>query len=134
MTSVAHIGIAVKDLKTAIETFIIILGCDPDSMEYVADQKVNVAIFRPSGENGPAIELICPDPDNNSIQSFLEKRGEGIHHLSIHVDDIAEKLKTLKENGYNLIDEKPRPGAEGKQIAFIHPKSSNGVLIELEQD
>jgi len=134
MSKISHIGIAVTDLDKSIEAYKIILGCDPETIEYVAGQKVRVAIFRPAGPDGSAIELICPDEDNRAIRSFIEKRGEGMHHLSLHVDDVAERLKILKDNGYRLIDESPRPGAEGKKIAFIHPKSTGGVLLELEQD
>ncbi len=134
MTRVSHLGIAVRDLEKAVEVYKIILGCEPVTIEHVSDQKVRVAIFRPAGEESAAIELICPDPDNKSIQAFLENRGEGMHHLSLHVDDVASRLDTLKQKGYRLIDEKPRPGAEGKKIAFVHPKSTGGVLLELEQD
>lgn len=134
MSRISHIGIAVTDLDKSIDAYKLILGCEPDTVEYVADQKVKVAIFRPAGKDGSAIELICPDEDNKTIRGFLEKRGEGMHHLSLHVDDVAERLKILKDNGYRLIDEAPRPGAEGKKIAFIHPKSTGGVLLELEQN
>lgn len=134
MTSISHIGIAVKDLDKAIEVFKIVLGCDPDTVERVENQKVRVAIFRPAGQGASAIELICPDEDNKAIQNFLTARGEGMHHLSLHVENVADRLEALKESGYRLIDNEPRKGAEGKKIAFIHPKSTNGVLIELEQD
>ncbi len=134
MSKISHIGIAVADLDKSIEAYKLILGCEPDTIEYVADQKVKVAIFRPAGKEGSAIELICPDEDNKAIRGFLEKRGEGMHHLSLHVEDVAERLKTLRDNGYRLIDETPRNGAEGKKIAFVHPKSTGGVLLELEQD
>ncbi len=133
MTSIGHVAIAVADLQKAIEVYKIVLGCDPETVEEVADQKVRVAVFRPSGKEGGAIELICPTADNKSIKAFLESRGEGLHHISLHVEDVAGRLAELKKRGYRLIDESPRTGAEGKKIAFVHPKSTCGVLMELEQ-
>ena len=134
MSTVSHIGIAVEDLKKSIELFSKILGCKPESIEEVADQKVKVAIFRPGGKNSTAIELVCPVSDSSPVKKYLEKRGEGLHHISIKVENIINKMETLKNNDIKLIDETPRDGAEGKKIAFVHPSSTSGVLIELEQE
>lgn len=134
MTSIGHIAIAVADLENAIEVYKIILGCNPETVEEVADQKVRVAVFRPSGKKGGAIELICPTEDNTSLKAFLDSRGEGLHHISLHVDNVAARLAELKKRGFRLIDESPRAGAEDKKIAFIHPGSTCGVLMELEQE
>lgn len=134
MSTVSHIGIAVENLEKSIELFSEILDCAPDSIEEVTEQKVKVAIFRPGGENSTAIELICPTTDSSPVKKYLEKRGQGLHHISINVKDIAGKLDSLKNKDFKLIDQSPRDGAEGKKIAFVHPASTSGVLIELEQD
>jgi len=134
MSGISHIGIAVKNLDEAVKVFRSILGCDPVAVEKVDDQKVEVAVFRPAGPGTAAIELICPTPDNVAVNNFIEKRGQGMHHLSLKVPDVAARLAELKKGGYRLIDEKPRPGAEGKTIAFVHPASTAGVLLELEQE
>jgi len=134
MSKVSHIGIAVENLDESIRNFSQLLGCDPISIEEVEDQKVKVAIFRPGGENTTAIELVCPVSDNSPVIKYLDKRGQGLHHISINVEDIAGKLNNLKSKNIKLIDQTPRQGAEGKKIAFVHPSSTSGVLIELEQD
>ena len=134
MSTVSHIGIAVENLEKSIELFSQILGCDPVSIEEVAEQKVKVAIFRPGGNNSTAIELVCPVSDSSPVKKYLEKRGQGLHHISINVKNIADKLDGLKSKDFRLIDQSPRYGADGKKIAFVHPSSTSGVLIELEQD
>ena len=134
MSKVSHIGIAVEDLKISIDLFSQILGCDPVSIEEVADQKVKVAIFKPGGENSTAIELVCPISDSSPVKKYLDKKGQGLHHISINVENIKDKLDTLESEDYKLIDQSPREGAGGKKIAFVHPSSTSGVLIELEQD
>jgi methylmalonyl-CoA/ethylmalonyl-CoA epimerase len=134
MPGISHIGIVVRDLDKAIDTYAMLLGCRPDFVGEVADQKVRVAMFHPSGAGQSAIELICPFEDNASINKFLEKHGEGMHHLTLKVTDIEARLKELKSAGYRLIDEIPRIGAEGGKIAFVHPESTAGVLLELEQE
>ncbi len=134
MSKVSHIGIAVDNLEKSIELFSKILGCDPISIEEVADQKVKVAIFRPGGEHTTAIELVCPVSNDSPVKKYIDKRGQGLHHISINVENIADKLDHLKSKDFKLIDQAPRQGAEGKKIAFVHPSSTSGVLIELEQD
>lgn len=134
MNTVSHIGIAVENLDESIELFSQLLDCKPVSIEEVSEQKVKVAIFRPPGGNSTAIELVCPISDNSPIKKYLEKRGQGLHHISINVENITAKLDSLKENNIRLIDETPRDGAEGKKIAFVHPSSTSGVLLEFEQE
>jgi methylmalonyl-CoA/ethylmalonyl-CoA epimerase len=128
--SVAHIGIAVKDLEQSIDLFSRLLGVSPEHREEVADQKVNTAMF---SFGDTAIELLEPTSSESTIARFIEKRGEGIHHVSLVVDDIVKELERLKREGFQLIDERPRKGADNCLVAFVHPKSANGVLIELSQ-
>ncbi len=128
--AVAHIGIAVRDLKASKQLFESLLGVGPEHEESVPDQKVNTAMFR-MGESG--IELLEATSPESPVSKFIEKRGEGIHHISFMVDDILLELKRLKQAGFQLIDEQPRRGADRCLVAFLHPKSTNGVLIELSQ-
>jgi methylmalonyl-CoA/ethylmalonyl-CoA epimerase len=134
---ISHVGIAVENLEAAIEHYARITGDNSPVIEEVADQKVRVAIFsgRPKGEGTDAgrIELVAATSPDSPIASFLGKSGEGLHHICIYTQDITAKLNELKEAGYRLIDEAPRLGAGGKKIAFVHPKSADGVLIELEE-
>ncbi len=134
---ISHVGIAVEDLEAAIERYALITGDNSPVIEEVADQKVRVAIFagHGSGEGIDAgrIELVAATSPESPIVGFLAKNGEGLHHICIYTQDIAAKLSELKEAGYRLIDESPRTGAGGKKIAFVHPKSADGVLIELEE-
>ena len=128
---ISHLGIAVRDLKNAEELYAKLLGLDDTSTahhEEVADQKVRIASF----EVGDArIELTKPTGPDSTIAKFIEKRGEGIHHIAFEVDDVAKELERLKGLGFQLIDEKPRKGSHGMMIAFLHPKSTGGVLIEI---
>jgi methylmalonyl-CoA/ethylmalonyl-CoA epimerase len=126
-----HVGIAVKSLADAIPAFEAALGVSASGHEEVLDQDVRVAFLK-TGE--PAIELLEPMGPDGPIGKFIQKRGEGIHHLSFDVPDIEAALARCKAAGLILIDEHPRQGAAGKRIAFLHPKSTSGVLIELSQD
>ncbi|MCD4784723.1 MAG: methylmalonyl-CoA epimerase [Candidatus Eremiobacteraeota bacterium] len=130
MNKLNHIGIAVNDLKKATDVYKTFLKDVEIEYEEVASQKVKVAIL-PLGES--SLEFLEPTQDDSPIAKFLQKRGQGIHHMCIEVDDIEEALKSLEENGYRLIDKKPREGAMGMKVAFIHPKSTDGVLLELSQ-
>ena len=121
-----HIGIAVKNLDEAVETYKK-LGFELKGIEEVAEQKVKVAML-PAGES--KIELLEATSEDSAIAKFLEKRGEGIHHIAVGVEDIEKALENAKNNGLQLIDEKPRIGAGGKKVAFVHPKSARGVLLE----
>jgi methylmalonyl-CoA epimerase len=127
---ISHLGIATKDINEALKFWEDALGLESVHTEVVEDQKVRVAML-PIGET--RIELLEPISDDSPITKFLEKRGGGIHHVAIEVEDIEASLAKLKDNGSRLIDEKPRVGAEGCLVAFVHPSSANGVLLELVQ-
>ncbi len=123
-----HIGIAVADLDSAVKFYRDQLGLEFKGTEVIEEQKVTVAFF-PVGES--KIELLeSTDPDG-PVGKYISKKGEGVHHLSFRVSDIESELKQLKEQGVALIDETPRYGAGGARIAFLHPKSTGGVLVEL---
>ncbi|ALM75179.1 methylmalonyl-CoA epimerase [Thermococcus barophilus] len=122
-----HVGIAVKNLDEAIKLWES-LGLKVAEIEEVPEQKVRVAVFK-VGES--RIELLEGTSEDSPISKFIAKRGEGIHHIALGVENIEEHLEKLKEQGFRLIDEKPRIGAGGAKIAFIHPKSVKGVLLEL---
>lgn len=125
-----HIGIAVGDLSEALAFYRDALGLDVAPPEDVPSQRVR-AHFVPVGE--AAIELLEPTSPDSPIAKFLAKRGPGVHHVTLRVDDIRETLGRLKARGVRLIDEAPREGAEGALIAFVHPASTHGVLVELKQ-
>ncbi|MGI8545064.1 MAG: methylmalonyl-CoA epimerase [Aridibacter sp.] len=127
---ISHLGIATKDIQEALKFWQDALGLEQIHSEVVEDQKVRVAML-PIGET--SIELIEPMSEDSPISKFLEKRGGGIHHIAVEVEDIEKSLEKLKSEGMKLIDEHPRIGAEGCLIAFVHPKSTNGVLLELVQ-
>ena len=125
-----HLGIATKGIDEALKFWSDALGLENVHTEIVEDQKVRVAML-PIGES--RIELLEPTSEDSPISKFLEKRGPGIHHIAVEVDDIAASLAQLKSQGMRLIDENPRIGAEGCLVAFAHPSSTNGVLLELVQ-
>ncbi len=127
---VEHIGIAVKDLESAIKAYEG-LGLKVSSTDTVAGERVKVA-FLPAGDC--RIELLESLTDDSPIAKFIGKRGEGVHHIAFRVDDVEQALKEAGEGGLQLIDGQPRVGAHGKKVAFIHPKSTSGVLIEFVQD
>jgi methylmalonyl-CoA/ethylmalonyl-CoA epimerase len=126
---VDHVGVAVKNLEEAISVYRDVLGFKLLSVHVLEERKVRVAFLSTGGET--QIELLEPLGGESPIAKFLENRGEGVHHIAVIVDDIEEVLKDFKKRGVALVDEKPRVGAEGKKIAFIHPKSTKGVLLEL---
>lgn len=127
---VDHIGIAIKGLDEALAVWRDALGLEVEHTEEVAEQGVRVTML-PVGESH--IELLQPLTENSPVGKFLEKRGPGIHHIAIRVPDIEAALAQLKAKGTRLIDEKPRAGARGCLVAFVHPSSANGVLLELVQ-
>ncbi|MEO0092315.1 MAG: methylmalonyl-CoA epimerase [candidate division WOR-3 bacterium] len=131
LKSLNHIGIAVNSLEDSIKIYKDILGLDEPKIVELKEMKLRVAIFKLQNYN---IELIEPLSPDTTIAKFLEKRGPGIHHLCFNVDNIEEKLETLKSKGVILIDERPRIGAMGNKIAFVSPKSLDGVLIELSEN
>lgn len=123
---ISHIGIAVKNLEEGI-AFYQKLGLILEGTEEVPSQMVRVAFF-PIGDT--RIELLAPTSEESPIAKFIEKKGEGIQHIAFAVDDLPQTLKDTEEDGIQLIDKEPRPGAHGADIAFLHPKSTGGVLIE----
>lgn len=126
-----HLGIATKGIDEALRFWEDALGLENVHTEIVEDQKVKVAML-PLGES--RIELLEPTSEDSPISKFLEKRGAGIHHIAVEVDDIEAALAKLKDRGMRLIDKSPRIGAEGCLVAFVHPSSANGVLLELVQN
>ncbi len=125
-----HLGIATKGIDEALKFWENALGLENVHIETVEDQKVRVAML-PIGES--RIELLEATSEDSPIAKFLEKRGGGIHHIAVEVEDIEAALAKLKAEGMRLIDEKPRIGAEGCLVAFVHPAAANGVLLELVQ-
>ena len=128
---VSHIGIAVKDLESAIKIYQQ-LGLELEAIEVVESQKVKVA-FLPVGQE-VRIELLEATSPESPIAKFIEKKGEGVHHLAFATDNLQDRLDQLAEEGIRLIDKKPRPGAHQADIAFLHPKATGGVLVELCQE
>jgi len=122
-----HIGIAVNSIEEALKLYTDVLGLEVSGMETVEEQKVKTAIL-PVGES--KIELLESTSPDGAIAKYIEKRGEGMHHLALRVNNIQEALESLKEKGIRLIDEKPRKGVENTNIAFLHPKGTK-VLLEL---
>ena len=125
-----HLGIATKGIDEALKFWADALGLENVHTEVVEDQKVRVAML-PIGES--RIELLEPTSDDSPISKFLEKRGGGIHHIAVEVENIESALAQLKDKGMRLIDDAPRVGAEGCLVAFVHPSSTGGVLLELVQ-
>lgn len=128
--TIDHIGIAVRDLGESLAFFKDALGLELDAPEDVPSQRVR-AHFLQAGE--AAFELVEPTADDSPIAQFIARRGAGLHHVALRVDDIVAALAELKAKGVRLIDETPRPGAHDSLVAFIHPASAHGVLVELKQ-
>ena len=126
-----HIGIAVRDLDAACATYQELLGAELSRREKVPGQGVEVAFLCLPGD--ARIELISPLSDDSAVAKFLDQRGEGMHHVCLLVEDIEAALERLAQQGVPLVDTVPRDGAEGSQIAFLHPKALGGVLLELKQ-
>ena len=128
MKKVDHIGIAVRDLNAVLPYYTDTLGLPLMKIEEVESQKVRVAFI---DAGNVKLELLEPMDNESAIFKFLEKKGEGIHHIAFGVVDIEQRMEELRENGVRLLSDKPNPGAGGAMVAFLHPKSSNGVLYEL---
>jgi methylmalonyl-CoA/ethylmalonyl-CoA epimerase len=131
MHKIEHIGIAVRNLESANEIYTKLFGAPPYKIEKVESEGVNTSFF----EIGPnKIELLEATNENSPIAKFIEKKGEGIHHIAFAVDDIFAEVIRLKNEGFIVLNETPKKGADNKLIVFLHPKSTNGVLIELCQE
>ena len=127
-THIEHIGIAVKSIEASLPYYEKVLGLSCYAIEEVTEQKVKTALFMVGQTK---IELLEPTSEESAVAKFIEKRGEGIHHLAFAVDNLTEALDEVEKNGVQLIDKQPRKGAEGLNIAFLHPKSTCSVLTEL---
>jgi methylmalonyl-CoA/ethylmalonyl-CoA epimerase len=125
-----HVGIAVSDLQASLKFFRDVMGLEVEAPEDIPSQRVR-AHFLQAGES--SLELLEATAGDSPIARFLEKRGPGLHHVALRVDDIGAALADLKSRGIRLIDETPRPGAHGSLVAFLHPSSTHGVLVELKQ-
>ena len=131
MNKIEHLGIAVRELSKAQEVFNLLLNKEPYKMEQVEREKVNT-LFYELGES--KIELLESTDEDGTISKFIEKRGEGFHHVAIAVDDIVFEMTRLKNAGFELLSDEPKTGADNKLICFLHPRSTGGLLIELCQD
>ena len=131
MKKIEHIGIAVSDIKKSNELFSKLLGIDAYKSEAVESEGVNTLFFK-TGES--KIELLEATKPESPIAKFISKKGEGIHHIAFEVDDIRAEMKRLQAEGFILLNEEPKRGADNKLVCFLHPKSSNGVLVELCQE
>jgi len=131
ISKIEHLGIAVKNLEEANRTYEMLLGVPPYKSERVESEGVETSFFR-CGES--KIELLEATNEDSPIAKFIEKRGEGIHHIAFAVDDIKAEISRLKEKGFQVLNDEPKKGADNKWVAFLHPKSSHGVLVELCQE
>ena len=131
MLKVEHIGLAVKNLENAVPLFEKLLNTACYKTEIVESESVNTAFFM-QGET--KIELLESSSNDGVIARFIEKKGEGMHHIAFEVEDIYAEMKRLKDEGFTLLNEIPKPGADNKLVCFLHPKETNGVLIELCQE
>jgi methylmalonyl-CoA/ethylmalonyl-CoA epimerase len=130
MTGLDHVAILVSDLDAAIQLYRDVYGLTLSEVEDVPSEGVRVAIF---GHGAGRIELVSPTGPDSPMAKALAKRGEGLHHVCLEVPDLVRAMEALRAEGAPLLDERPRPGAGGAQVAFVHPKGSRGVLVELRQ-
>ncbi|HTR82208.1 MAG TPA: VOC family protein [Bacteroidota bacterium] len=130
---ISHIGIAVKSLNASKDLFTKLLGKEPEHTETVEEQNATIS-FYPIGDSSlELIESSAVPGQGSSIGKFIERRGEGIHHICLEVENLALEISRLKNLGFQFVDDTPSPGGDGKLVAFIHPKSANGVLVELSE-
>ena len=131
MKKIEHVGIAVKDLEQAIEVYQKLLNADCYKTELVESELVKTAFLKTSDNKIELLEATSPE---SAIAKFIEKKGEGIHHIAFEVDDILAEMERLHNEGFVLLSDSPKKGADNKMICFVHPKNTNGVLIELCQE
>ncbi len=131
MNKIEHIGIAVKNLTNSIDIYQRLLNTDCYKTEQVASEHVSTAFFK-TGEN--KVELLEATSPDSAIAKFIERKGEGIHHIAFLVDDIIEEMERLQKEGFVLLNESPKKGADNKMVCFVYPKDTNGVLIEICQE
>src|SRR5207302_5323337 len=130
-TEIDHVGIAVRDLDAAVEHYRRTLGVEPVHRETVEDQGVEEVLFRVGASY---VQLLAATGPDTPVGKFLERKGEGVHHVGYRVDDVAATIAHLRDEGVPLVDEAPRPGSRGTTVAFVHPKGFAGVLVELVQE
>jgi methylmalonyl-CoA/ethylmalonyl-CoA epimerase len=130
-SAIDHVGIAVPDLEAAVELYAAVLGAEPVHRERMDSDGVEEALFRVGSSY---VQLLAPTAPDTPVGRFLERRGEGVHHVGYRVDEVASALAALKDRGVPLVDEAPRPGSRGTTVAFVHPKGLGGVLVELVQE
>ncbi len=133
VVGIDHIGVCVRDIDDAGAAWSMLLGHPVVDREDVVPQKTAASFVRMQDKDGAAVELICPMPGNVGLDKFLDKRGDALHHVAFAVTDIEDALRRLADAGVRLIDKEPRPGAGGHMVAFLHPKSMGGTLVELVQ-
>lgn len=131
LTEIDHVAIAVNDLEAAIAYYRDTFGCEVDHREVVESDGVEEALLKVADSY---VQLLSPTRDDSPVAKYLEKRGEGLHHVGYRVDDCAAALERVKQGGHRMIDEAPRPGSRGTTVAFVHPKGALGTLIELVQE
>ena len=131
MKNVEHIGIAVRDLEAAEKLFGILFGSEPYKKEVIISEAVETSFFK---INQTKVELLKATSDDSAIAKFIEKKGEGFHHVAFEVDNIVLEMERLRSEGFTLLNETPKPGADNKLVCFLHPKGTNGILIELCQE
>ena len=131
MKKIEHIGIAVKSIENANQIYTSLLGASPYKMEEVKSEGVKTSFFKTGDSKIELLEATNPD---SPIAKFIEKRGEGVHHIAFAVDDIESEIARLKREGFIVLNETPKKGADNKLVAFLHPRSTTGVLVELCQD
>jgi methylmalonyl-CoA/ethylmalonyl-CoA epimerase len=131
LTEIDHVAIAVNDLEAAIEYYRATFGCEVDHREVVEQDGVEEALLKVADSY---VQLLTPVRDDSPVAKYLEKRGEGLHHIGYRVDDCAAALARVQAEGHRVIDEAPRPGSRGTTVAFVHPKTAFGTLIELVQE
>jgi len=128
VTRIDHIGIAVKSIDDSLKLYKDVLGMEFKGTEELSDRALKTAFIQTGNS---MIELLEPTSEKSTIAKFLEKKGQGIHHIALHVESITETMELLKGKGYRLLSQKPEKGAHGAKVAFLHPKSTDGVLLEL---
>ncbi len=131
LTEIDHIGIAVRDLPAALDTYREAFDAVVEHREELVDEGVGLALLKVAESY---IQLLAPTHDDSELSAFLDERGEGIHHIGLRVDDVAAVLEGLADQGYELVDEEPRPGSRGTLIAFVHPRAMHGTLICLVEE
>ncbi|MBC8083799.1 MAG: methylmalonyl-CoA epimerase [Hymenobacter sp.] len=130
LTNLEHIGLAVQDLEAATTLYATLLGREPYKREHVVSEAVDTVFFRVGGSK---IELLAGTSPDSAISKYLSKKPEGMHHVAFEVTDIRAEMARLRKAGFVLLSEEPKPGADNKLVCFVHPKSANGVLVELCQ-